>query len=101
MAEPLVLLSELEAVTLGIGPGLSTGTGSVIDRIRLTCRLGPVSQGEGGVATSLLVQIQYIESSGEVWASEWLQLPVQFREQEGAWTCQVGPDWCWSTDWPT
>ncbi len=101
MAEPLVLLSELKSIILPVAPGLSIDGEAVIDRISLTCQMGAVRPRENGVATSLWTEIRYLLATGEVWATEWLQLPVTFLCDGHSWRCRLGPDWCWSTDWPT
>lgn len=100
MTEQILILGDEEELTLPLPGGLSTSDGRSITRMVMGYRLGsPIRTGES-VRTSLEARIRYLQEDGQPFASEWLQTDVTFRRSGQSWTCQVGPNWSWSTDWP-
>jgi hypothetical protein len=98
--EPTLMITAPEGFALPLPPGLARTDGEEIQGLEVTYHLDPVRRDGDRVVTSLLAEIRYHLAAGATWAREWVRVPVEVRRCAGGWRCQMGPGWCWSTDWP-
>jgi len=98
--EPTLMTTGPERFSLPLPPGLTGADGKEIRGLEVTYSLAPLRQEGDLVQTSLLTEIRYHLAAGETWGREWVRVPVEVRRSADGWLCQMGPDWCWSTDWP-
>lgn len=100
-APRLLLLGDMPEVPIPIPGSLLAPDGAEILEIALGYRLGPIRIDAEQACASLYVTAKYLLASGEVHATEWFETSIHFHRHRGTWGCTVGPDWYWSSDWPS
>lgn len=97
--EPTLFLASPERLSLPFPSGSAPEGREPIQGLEVTYSLDRLHRESDRIQTSLLAEIRYTCESGTI--REWVRVPVEVSRCGQGWRCRMGPDWCWSTDWPS